>query len=177
MKIFLKKLLILAGISNIFVGMVHIVMLFLGVGAFSYLGAPASLIHMVEKNEWVLVTSIMILLASLFIIAGLYALSAAEVIHHLPASKTILLALGLVYCLRGAVVVLWPFPLVAESLMHRYPALLGMGRPILWQDWFFFTNLVAAWFNLHYKLVFHPKDTAAHKSALMFELHNSYIIL
>ena len=29
------------------------------------------------------------------------------------------------------------FPLVAESLMHRYPALLGMGRPILWQDWFF----------------------------------------
>ena len=124
---FFKKLLILAGISNIFVGMVHIVMLFLGVGVFSYLGAPASLIHMVEKNEWVLVISIMIPLASLFIIAGLYALSATEAIHHLSDSKTILLALGLVYCLLGAVLVLWPIPLSCRITDASLPSIAWYG--------------------------------------------------
>lgn len=137
MKRYLKNVLVLAGISNILVGILHIGMLFLGVSTFSYLGAPASLIQMVQNHELIRVLCIMIPLASLFCIAGLYALSAAQIIRYLPATKIVTLVIGLIYCLRGAVVVLWPFPSVAESLIHRYPALLGMGRPILWQDWIF----------------------------------------
>ena len=137
MKRYLKNLLILAGISNILVGVLHIGILLIGASAFSYLGAPASLTLMAKNHQLIPLLCIMIPLAGLFCLAGLYALSAAQVIRQLPATKIVTLVIGLIYCLRGAVVVLWPFPSVVESLMHRYPELLGMGRPILWQDWMF----------------------------------------
>ena len=129
--------LLFAGVSNLVVGVLHIAIMFMGVPAFQYLGAPDSLVSLVRHHRLLHLLFFMIPLASLFIVAGLYALSGVGFVRRLPRCHAVLFVIGVMYTLRGAVVVLWPFPSVVTGIIDRYPLLLGMGRAVEFQDWVF----------------------------------------
>ena len=132
-----RLLLAIGGCANIMVAILHVFMKFIGISAFNYFGAPVALIQLIENNHTWLVMEIMGLLVGLFLVAGFYGLSGAKIIRRLPGLNFILVTIGVIYTVRGAVVVLIPFPGVVGYLIHNYPTILGMGRPIMLHDWVF----------------------------------------
>ena len=134
MKRIAKAMLITGGIANILASLLHITMIFVGASAYQYFGAPA---YFVQHSDTLYTLASMLVLAFLFFMAGLYALSGAGLMRRLPGMRYIILIVGSIYTLRGSVVFLMPFPKIVQQLMMSYPHVLGMDRPLMIQDWVF----------------------------------------
>lgn len=145
-----KTLLTFGGSVNIFVAILHILIALIGVSAYQYFGAPAVLIQLVQNNNSLLVVGIMGMITFAFALVGLYGLSGAGLLRRLPGLNLVLIAIGLIYLIRGAAVLLILFPEITKSLMQTYPNILGMGRPIMYQDWLF--SFVCLFLGLTYLL-------------------------
>ena len=117
-----------AGIANLMVAGLHSGMIFAGPRVYQFLGAPQALVQMVQQHQLAPLALVMLSIATAFAISGCYALSAIGLIRRLPALSLVLLLISLVYCVRGSVVLLWPFPNWAAALFGAVPA---------WQDWLF----------------------------------------
>ena len=99
MKITGSVLLVIAAIAVLCIALLHIAIIFLGRKAYGYFGA-AQLIPLVEKGSpWP--TVITFLLAGVFAVCGLYGLSGAGVLPHLPLLRIGLMAVSAVFTLRG----------------------------------------------------------------------------
>jgi len=132
-----KALLTIGGFANLAVAALHIIIAFVGASAYKFFGAPVALTQLVQNNHTVLVVVIMGIITLAFVLAGLYGLSGAGLLRRLPGLGLVLLLIGVIYLLRGAVVFLMPFPNFVNKLMLSYPNILGMGRSIMLQDWVF----------------------------------------
>jgi putative oxidoreductase len=132
-----RTLLITGGILNIAIAIFHVLIALIGVSAYKFFGAPVSLIQLVQNHYIFQVTIIMGGLAIAFLVAGLYGFSGAGLIRRLPALNLVLISVGLIYTLRGSFIMLIPFPNLINKIMLNYPNLLGMERPIMYQDWIF----------------------------------------
>lgn len=126
-----KKLLAIGGTINILTALIHIVIVAIGVSAYHYFGVSQNIIQMFSTQQLLLPISIMPLTILLFFIAGLYGLSGAKLLPHLPALKLVLFIIGIIYCLRGAVLLLLFFPTATVKLA----TILDLGRPIVFHDW------------------------------------------
>ena len=134
MKRISEILLIAGGIANLATSLLHIIMIFVGVSAYQYFGAPT---YFIQHSDTIYTFVLMLLLALLFFLAGLYALSGAGLMRRLPGTRNIILIVGFIFTVRGAVVFLKPFPKLVNQLIMSYPNVLGMDRPLMTQDWFF----------------------------------------
>lgn len=143
------KLLIAGAMINILTAILHISIPFIGKAAYQYFGAPPEIITLAQEGYFAISLLIMFLLSTLFFVAGLYGLSGAGLIRPIPFRSVAILLIGILYTLRGSVVILLPFPHLANKLIQLFPSILGMGREIMFQDWLFsFVWLVTGIFYL-----------------------------
>jgi hypothetical protein len=105
------NLLKLAGLSSACVAVFHLFVIFAGAPAYRYFGAGEQMAQLAEQGSAVpaLVTAG---LTVVFAVWALYALSGAGLVRRLPLLRTSLIAIGLVYTLRGLLLapqVVWFF--------------------------------------------------------------------
>jgi hypothetical protein len=95
-----SRLLALAGWWNIAFAVLHLVILFMGGRGYRYFGAGEQMARAAEAGDSkpALITSG---LTVMFVLFGLYALAAAGHIRRLPLTRWLVLAIGILYVLRG----------------------------------------------------------------------------
>src|SRR5712692_7256575 len=98
-----RALLIFAAVLSFLIAAVHLVVIFVGAPAYLYFGA-ADLARMAEVGSPV-AALLTLALAAAFIVFALYALSGAGVVRRLPLLTLGLALIGVVYTLRGLVVI------------------------------------------------------------------------
>ena len=142
-----KTLLLSVGVAHILMGLIHLLIIPWGVAPFEFLGAPASVINLVSHQQYLQLLLALIPIAVLFVFAGLLALSAAGIVKPFPQLPLSLIVIGCIELMRGAVLFLWPFPDLIQSIQLAHPQLIGMTRPLQAQDWLisaicFFSGLI-----------------------------------
>ncbi len=96
-------LLLLASLAAFLVALLHVAIVFIGRKGYGYFGA-AQLIPLVDKGSpWPAI--ITFALAAIFAICGLYGLSGADILPHLPLLRLGLIIIGAVFTLRGLALV------------------------------------------------------------------------
>ncbi len=96
-------LLLLAAIAIFLIALLHGAIIFIGRRGYGYFGA-AQLIPLVDKGSpWP--TIITFILAAVFAVCGVYGLSGAGILPHLPLLRLGLIAIGAVFTLRGLALV------------------------------------------------------------------------
>lgn len=140
-----STLLIIAGVFSCLVGLLHIVIIFLGADGYRYFGAGEEMAKLAQSGSLVpaLVTFI---LAGIFVVLGLYAFSGAGLIPRLPLLRIGLLVIAAVYTLRGLfllpqiyLAITGKFFFFREFLFSGVSLLIGI---------FYFTGLRARWKEL-----------------------------
>ena len=103
MKTFGSTLFVIAGILAFMIALLHVAIIFIGRNGYGYFGA-AQLIPLVEKGSpWPVI--ITLILAGIFTVCGLYGLSGAGSLPHLPLLRLGLGVIGAVFTLRGLALV------------------------------------------------------------------------
>ncbi len=93
-------ILVLGAVLPILGGLLHILIIFGGYYWHQYFHAPQFILESVSAGTW-LAPIAGIIVASLFILSGLYALSAAGLVRRLPFLKLGLLVIGILFTVRG----------------------------------------------------------------------------
>lgn len=89
-----------AGALSASVGLLHLVIIFIGAPAYRYFGAGERMARMDERGSWAPAV-ITLGLATVFALWSAYAFSGAGVGRRLPLLRTSLILIGSVYTLRG----------------------------------------------------------------------------
>ncbi len=97
----MNTLLFTGGTLSIIAGIAHIGIIFGGANWYRFFGAGEKMAQMAEKGL-IYPTIITSIIATMLIVWGLYAFSAAGIIRQLPFLKTITVLIGTVYLLRGS---------------------------------------------------------------------------
>jgi len=135
-------LLILAGLTSILSAVSQLIMILGGAPAYQQMGAGTTLSNMAAAGSS---TPAMLfsVLALLLFIAACYALSGAGVFRKLPALRSVLIFIGLLYCARGAYVVyayidhphiLTPYLYVSSVFYFMAGLLHIIGTLLAWED-------------------------------------------
>jgi hypothetical protein len=95
-----RVLLVLGAASSLFVAGLHLAIIAVGPRWYRYFGAP-SLAAQVEGGSLLMPTLLTLATAGVFALWGFYALSAIGVVRRLPLLRTALVFIGVVYVLRG----------------------------------------------------------------------------
>jgi len=95
-----KRLLRVAAAGNFAVALLHFVLAFAGEAANRYFGAPPGVLRLYRQERPFFVL-LLLGMAALFGLVGLYNASGAGRLRRLPLLRTVLVATGLVYALRG----------------------------------------------------------------------------
>lgn len=98
---FRSRWLILAGLADASVSVLHLIIAAVGPAAYRYFGAP-SLAPLAEQGSWTPALETLAI-AGVFAVFSLYAFSGAGLLRRLPGLRPILFAIGFIYCLRGLV--------------------------------------------------------------------------
>ena len=95
-----RQWLVAGSIFSFAVAILHIAIIFGGAPAYRYFGAGEEMAQMASSGS-VLPALATLLIAVIFALWGLYALSGAGVIRHLPLLRTGLVFIASIYTLRG----------------------------------------------------------------------------
>lgn len=95
-----KRSLTIAGWLSAAIAVLHVIIVFLGAPAYRYFGAGEELARQAEAGS-PLPAALTLFIAVGFAVFSLYALSGAGSIRRLPLLRTGLVAIGLIYTLRG----------------------------------------------------------------------------
>ncbi len=99
-----RAALAVAGTANLGVALLHAAMVVVGPAAYLYFGAgPRFAARAAAGSPVPAVVTLMLAVA--FAVMGLYALSGARCLPRLPLLRTVILLVGVVYVLRGLVLV------------------------------------------------------------------------
>lgn len=104
MKLNWKTLLSIGGVCSTLVGLLHIVIIFYGAPAYRYFGAGEEMATMSENGS-LLPALVTLIIAFVFLIWGLYAFSGVGLIKRLPLLRLGLVIIGVIYTLRGVLIV------------------------------------------------------------------------
>jgi fatty acid desaturase len=117
--------LILAGILNLLVAILHLIIIYKGVTWYQYFGAGDKLVALEKKGSKV-PAIITFIIAIIFMLWALYAFSAAQLIGELPLLVMGIYLITLIYLLRGiGLIVLYIIkPLKVDGFM-RYSSLIS----------------------------------------------------
>jgi len=138
----ISVLLVVAALTSILTAVSQLLMILGGARAFEHMGAGKVLSEMAAAGS---TTPAMIfsVLALLLFIAACYALSGAGVLRKLPALRSVLILIGLLYCARGSYLVyamvdhpqiLTPY-LYISSVFYFIAGLLHLiGTALAWED-------------------------------------------
>ncbi|MHB0971567.1 MAG: hypothetical protein ACYC7A_02930 [Thermoanaerobaculia bacterium] len=106
-----RTLLLAGAATSAFIALVHFAMVVMGASWYRWFGAPG-LADEVERGKfWP--TLITLAVALVFAVWSAYALAGANAIRRLPLLRTALVAIGVIYALRGITLI----PMVSE-VMH-----------------------------------------------------------
>ncbi|HUI57566.1 MAG TPA: hypothetical protein VLY04_21460 [Bryobacteraceae bacterium] len=94
------RLLLLAAAGNFAVALLHLVLAFAGENTNRFFGAPPWVLDLFQQERALLVVLVLAMTA-LFTLFGLYDVSGAGGFRHLPLLRTVLVAVGVIYTLRG----------------------------------------------------------------------------
>jgi hypothetical protein len=100
-----SRMLVAAGLGSLGVGLLHLVIVFVGPTAYRYFGAGEALVRLAEQGS-PLPPLVTLGLAAAFAAFGLYGLSGAGWLRHMPLLRAGLVVVGALYTLRGLVVIL-----------------------------------------------------------------------
>jgi hypothetical protein len=95
-----NRLLLLAAAGNFGVASLHFALIFTGESTNRYFGAPPLVLRLLRQDRPLLILLILGI-AALFALFGLYDVSGAGRLRRLPLLRGVLLAVGVVYTLRG----------------------------------------------------------------------------
>ena len=138
----INVVLVIAAMTSVLSAVSQLLMILGGATAFEHLGAGKVLTQMVAAGSS---TPAMLfsVLALLLFIAACYALSGAGVFRKLPALRSVLVFIGLLYCARGAYLVyaymdhpqiLTPY-LYISSVFYFIAGLIHLiGTALAWED-------------------------------------------
>lgn len=98
-----KVPLLLAGLVNIGLALMHVAIALIGPTAYVYFGVPDLAQAATGGSPWPAIVTLA--LAGVFALWGVYALSGAGIVARLPLMRIVLLAVSVIYVLRGAIVV------------------------------------------------------------------------
>ena len=101
-----RQWLVAGSIFSFAVAILHIAIIFGGAPAYRYFGAGEEMAQMASSGS-VLPALATLLIAVIFALWGLYALSGAGVIRHLPLLRTGLVFIASIYTLRGIGIILY----------------------------------------------------------------------
>jgi len=99
-----KGALIVGGVANLLIGLLHVVIIFVGESAYRYFGAGEEMARWAAEGSVVppLVTALIVLV---FVVFGLYGLSGADRIRKLPLRKAVLIVVSIVFTVRGLLMI------------------------------------------------------------------------
>lgn len=107
-----------AGLATAAAGLIHLMVPLGGPAWYAFFGAPRHLVHMAEAHALYPAVSCMVIAAGLFVCSA-YAFSGAQWLPALPLLRPVLMAIALVFLLRGVGFLLlewlWPGSLVRVS--------------------------------------------------------------
>lgn len=111
-----KKILIFAAFWPFIGVLLHVMAFFGGYSWYEFLMAPPLLLESVKAGTW-LAPLATFFVSGLMAIAGLYALSGAEVIFKMPLLKLALVTLSILFILRGMLIfhLMWWKPEVIDT--------------------------------------------------------------
>ncbi len=110
-------LLLLAGLGNMAIALLHIIMIFLGAAAYQYFDAGEKMVRMAESGSPVpaIITSG---ITAVFALFGTYALSGAGIIQPFPFLEPVLIGIGVIFTLRGLAVAYFLYLLITSGQME-----------------------------------------------------------
>lgn len=100
-----RSLFFLAGFGSALIGVLHVVIVFVGGPGYRYFGAGEEMAQMTESGSWIPAV-VTLTLSTVFFVFAAYAWSAGRFIRRLPVLRIAVLCIGAVYFLRGLSVVL-----------------------------------------------------------------------
>lgn len=135
-----RNWLIAGGTISLAIASLHLVIVTIGSVAYRYFGAGEDMATMDARGEWA-PAIITIGIAAVFSVFGVYAYSGAGLVRRLPLQRTVLVAVGAIYLLRGLLIFwdiaqlvgnptypfracVFSFVSLAAGLIHLY----GLGR-------------------------------------------------
>lgn len=130
--------LVCAGI-NIAIALLHIYIVYAGAPAYRYFGAGEWMARKAEHGSMIpaLVT---LAIAAVFFLFSFYNLAGAKIVA-MPFSYYILLAVSVVFLLRGAVVVTFPFWPAPPPAFSKVTGFISLGIGFLHATGFYFSYL------------------------------------
>jgi hypothetical protein len=93
----------LAGMLSAIIGVFHLVIIFVGAPAYRYFGAGEKMAQLAERGSMI-PTLVTLGLTVLFAVWSAYAFAGGGIIPRLPLQRFVLVAVGVVYTLRGILV-------------------------------------------------------------------------
>lgn len=96
--------LVIGGGISAGITLMHVVIVFIGAPAYRYFGAGEQMAGMDAQGSWI-PAIITLGIASVFALFALYAFSAVGMIRWLPLLRTMLCVVGMLYVLRGMLVI------------------------------------------------------------------------
>lgn len=95
-----RRLFVIAGSSSFAIALFHVICAYVGAPAYRYFGAGEGMVRMAQAGS-VLPTLVTLGIAAAFTVFGLYAWAGAGRYRRPPLLRTGLLAIGVLYMLRG----------------------------------------------------------------------------
>ena len=138
--------LLLAASASALIALLHILIPFLGPEAYRFFGAPA-LATAAERGSVVRPAAMTFAFAIIFAIWALLAASAAGLVRRLPLLRTGLVAIAVVYLLRG-LLFLTPQLLLLLAGKHQAPQAVAFSAAALLIGLCYLTGVVRAWAGL-----------------------------
>jgi putative oxidoreductase len=99
-----RRLLLIGGLFSAAIAALHIAVVFVGAPAYRYFGAGEGMARLVESGS-LIPPVVTLAIALVFAVWALYGLSGAGLIRRLPLLEAGLLTIGVIYFLRGLLVI------------------------------------------------------------------------
>lgn len=114
-----QGILITGGVINCLIGLLHLIIPFIGPSAYTYFGAGEVMVSLAASNP-IIPGAITALLGLVFIIFGVYAFSGAGLIKRLPILHIGLAVIGGIFMIRGLIIPLDVFFFLTGKPSIRY---------------------------------------------------------
>jgi len=115
-----RRLLLIGGLLSAAIAALHVAVVFVGAPAYRYFGAGEGMARLVESGS-LIPPVVTLAIALVFAVWALYGFSGAGLIRRLPLLEAGLLTIGVIYFVRGLLVIPEAMVLLqsGRSLLHK----------------------------------------------------------
>ena len=140
-----QRMLKLGALCNFAIALAHLLFYFAGERTLRFFGAPRSVIAMQRQGD-IKFLLLLVAMAAMFSLFALYGLSGAGALRRLPFLRTVLIAIGVLFVLRGAEVGL--DVIIIARYAGRYTQFLGFSLISLCVGLLYLMGTAGVWRHL-----------------------------